>query len=199
MNKRRTTATWGTTEHDRAARFPIDDFVGDDGATAWRAITIRATPDAVWPWLGQLRLAPYSYDWLDNGMHRSPRYVVPGLAPIAVGDPFMVWPRVVAVDPARALTFLCRSFAELDVRYGGANWFANVAQKPGYRACNLDWVGGTYRLVPVGSSESRLVVKMRWRCRANAFERPATTAFELADFVMMRRQLLNLKALAEAS
>jgi hypothetical protein len=189
---------WGSTERERAAPFPIDGFV-DGGRVVWRAVTIRQPPERIWSWLGQLRLAPYSYDWLDNGLHRSPRHLVPGLAPIAPGDPFMVWPRVVAVEPLQTITFLCRGYHELDTRYGGRNWFANLAQKPGYRLFNLDWVGGSYRLDPVSSTETRLIAKLRWQCRANRFRRLGTVLFQLADFVMMRRQLLNLKALAESS
>jgi len=129
-----------------------------------------------------------SHDWLDNGFQRSPHRLVEGLAPVAVGDPFMGWNRVVDVDAPRCVTFLCRSYAELEVPYGGRNWFANVAQKPGYRLFHLDWVGGSYRIEPVGPRETRLLV------------RPLSELlFELADFVMMRRQLLNLKGLAEGA
>ncbi len=190
--------TWGTSDDERSARFPIDDFVGLEGHAVWRGIDIARPAEAIWPWLGQLRLAPYSYDWLDNGFHASPRHLLPDLPPIAVGDPFMVWPRVVHLVPAESLTFLCRSYRDLDKRYGGHNWFANLAQKPGYVGFNLDWVGGSYRLIRISAVHTRALVKLRWKCRDNILSGLSRRVFEIADFVMMRRQLLNIKGLAES-
>jgi len=33
---------------------------------AWRGVGVEAPVEAVWPWVAQVRLAPYSYDWIDN-------------------------------------------------------------------------------------------------------------------------------------
>jgi hypothetical protein len=75
---------------------------------AWRGVTVRAGPEQVWPWVRQIRLAPYSYDWLDNLGRRSPQQVVP-LSDPRVGDPFttaMGRPtgRIVAVTAGEHLT-----------------------------------------------------------------------------------------------
>lgn len=188
---------WGTSFEDRNIVFPIDQFVEREGQTVFRAITINQSPEKIWPWLGQLRLSPYSYDWLDNGFHKSPRQLDPDLPPISVGDPFMVWPHVVDVKPFQSITFLCRSISDLSVRYGGKNWFANCAQKPGYLLFNLDWIGGTYLLQPVSPIQTRLIVKLQWDCRKNLLYLPSTRILELADFIMMRKQLLNLKYYSE--
>jgi hypothetical protein len=188
--------TWGTSEEERAGRFAIDELVPGDGPAGYRGVTIEETPRRIWPWLGQLRLAPYSYDWLDNGMRRSPRHLVPDLDPMAVGDRFMVWLRLADVEPERTVTALCRSYAELD---GRERKFHDVAQRPTFRLFNLSWCGVTYRLVPIGPSTTRLLVKLRWRCRPNLLQRPSEAFFLLADTIMMRRQLLNLKRLAESS
>jgi hypothetical protein len=48
---------------------------------------VDAPPAVVWPWVGQVRLAPYSYDWLDNLGRRSPRSLR-GLADPVPGEPF---------------------------------------------------------------------------------------------------------------
>lgn len=40
---------------------------------AWRGVTVRAPAGHVWAWVAQIRLAPYSYDWIDNLGRRSPR------------------------------------------------------------------------------------------------------------------------------
>jgi hypothetical protein len=187
--------SWGTTEKEREGRFPIDDLIEPGGQVLFRGITIRQPCDRVWSWLGQLRLAPYSYDWLDNGFRRSPRRLV-GLPPMTVGDDFMVWLNIAEVDPGKTLTALCRSYAELKPR---RRWFQRMVQKPGFLLFNLEWVGLSYRLVPVAPGETRLLVKLRWKCRDNFLRRLTCLWFEIADFIMMRKQLRTLKKLAESA
>jgi hypothetical protein len=187
--------TWGTTRAERELGFPIDAQLGAGGRSLFRGITIGQSPEVVWTWLGQLRLAPYSYDWLDNGFRRSPRRLVE-LPAMAVGDPLMVWLRVTQVDPLRSFTAGCRSFADLLPRQ---RLFHKMVQKPGFVLFNLEWVGLSYQLCALGPQQTRLLVKLRWKCRSNLLAPLTYLMFELADFVMMRRQLLNLKALAEGS
>ncbi len=53
------------------------------------AITIRAQPADVWPWLAQLgcrRAGRYSYDALDNGGIPSADRILPELPRVEVGD-----------------------------------------------------------------------------------------------------------------
>src|SRR6202051_3997020 len=60
---------WGATDEEIAAAQPGDELIGDAKVTATRAITIRRSPDVVWPWvaqLGQGRGGFYSYDFLEN-------------------------------------------------------------------------------------------------------------------------------------
>ncbi|HEX4016215.1 MAG TPA: hypothetical protein VHX15_05705 [Frankiaceae bacterium] len=64
---------WGVTAAEIARRYPCDDFVMDPVLQAWRGVTVHATPEVIWPWIGQIRLGPYSYDWIDNIGHRSPQ------------------------------------------------------------------------------------------------------------------------------
>jgi hypothetical protein len=84
---------WGVTDAEVARRYPCDEVVVTPTLQAWRGITVRATADRVWPWVGQIRLAPYAYDWIDNLGHRSPRELRglpdPGSAltpPLCAGD-----------------------------------------------------------------------------------------------------------------
>lgn len=64
---------WGVTDGEVARRYPCDELVPNPVMEAWRGITVHASPADVWPWLCQVRLAPYSYDWIDNLGRRSPR------------------------------------------------------------------------------------------------------------------------------
>ena len=100
---------WGVTDDEVARRYPCDDLVPRPAVELWRGVTVRAQPAEVWPWLRQVRLAPYSYDWVDNLGHRSPRELrdLPDPRP---GDPFSCLGgrrdvgRVLATVPGEHLT-----------------------------------------------------------------------------------------------
>ena len=79
---------WGVDDTETSRHFPCDDIVPTPVLQAWRGVTVHATPDRVWPWIGQLRLAPYSYDWVDNLGRRSPRRLM-GLTEPVPGEHFM--------------------------------------------------------------------------------------------------------------
>ncbi|MCW2572008.1 MAG: polyketide cyclase [Frankiales bacterium] len=78
---------WGVTDAEVARRYPCDDVLLSPALQLWRGVTVHASPGEVWPWLCQVRLAPYSYDWLDNLGHRSPRELR-GLPDPRPGEPF---------------------------------------------------------------------------------------------------------------
>ncbi len=99
---------WGVTDAEVRLHYACDDVVPDPAWQAWRGVTVDATPDAVWPWVAQIRLAPYSYDLIDNLGRRSPRDIQ-GLPDPQVGDPFTATAgrpvgTVVAVEPGVHLT-----------------------------------------------------------------------------------------------
>ena len=100
---------WGVTDAEVLLRFPCDDLVPAPDVQLWRGVTVRAPAERVWPWLRQLQVAPYSYDWVDNLGHRSPR-VLQDLPEPAPGDRFSTLAgrvpvgRVLAADPGRSLT-----------------------------------------------------------------------------------------------
>ena len=56
---------WGSSEAELRAALPGDDLVPNAHYTIQHAVTIRAAPEAIWPWLvqlGQDRGGFYSYD-----------------------------------------------------------------------------------------------------------------------------------------
>lgn len=57
---------WGVSMSEISRSYPCDDFVDSPTLRAWRGVTVEARADAVWPWVAQVRIAPYSYDWIDN-------------------------------------------------------------------------------------------------------------------------------------
>src|SRR5215467_14289890 len=81
--------TWGTTEAERELPFPCDRWLADADDALFRAVDVEAPAAVFFRWLCQLRVAPYSYDWIDNLGHQSPRRLTPGLDALAVGQRVM--------------------------------------------------------------------------------------------------------------
>ncbi|HEY0934385.1 MAG TPA: hypothetical protein VGD91_11650 [Trebonia sp.] len=99
---------WGVSSSETTRHYPCDDFVSDPVLQAWRGVTVAAPAAAVWPWVAQVRLAPYSYDWIDNRGRRSPRELA-GLPEPRAGENFTAvggraLGRMVSVEPGRQLT-----------------------------------------------------------------------------------------------
>ena len=167
---------WGSTAEERAGIFPCDRHIPDPHETLFRAVDVAAPAPVVFRWLCQLRVAPYSYDWIDNWGRQSPRHLVPGLEDLAIGQRAMTFFELVDFERDRHVTAVLRA--------------------PGAQAVFGD-LAVSYMVVPRGPARARLVVKLlvRWAWRPLAWAIGPLLAW--GDLVMMRRQLLNLKALAE--
>src|SRR5271157_5808823 len=66
-----------------------DELLADAPVRLHRAVTVAAPASLVFRWLCQLKLAPYSYDILDNLARTSPRELVAGTERLEVGQRFM--------------------------------------------------------------------------------------------------------------
>lgn len=134
---------------------------------------VAAAPDVIFRWLCQLRVAPYSYDLVDNRGRRSPRTLTPGLEQLAVGQRFMTIFELVDVTVDEHLTMVmlprpARMFGPLSM---------------------------TYAVRPQAAG-SRLVVAMAVGAAA-PLGGVRRTALAWGDVVMMRKQLITLRDLAE--
>lgn len=157
---------WGVSDDEVMRSYPCDDVVADPALQAWRGVTVHAPPERVWPWVGQVRLAPYSYDWIDNRGRRSPRELR-ALPPPRAGEPFTT----------AAMGRIGRILHVVDgVSITGELAGAVIS----------------YVLVPRDGDQTRLLMKLV--TRRGRWIGPALC---VGDLVMARRQLLNLKRLAE--
>jgi hypothetical protein len=170
-------ASWGVEPAEKALDFACDHLADPFDADYYRGVTVEAPPAAVFRWLCQLRAAPYSYDWIDNYGRRSPRQLTPGLENLSVGQTVM------------------RIF---DLTAFERNLHLTIRIKPGTPPERLFGdVAGTYLIVPRGDGACRLLAKLRVRYPRGPLGRLAKRFLPLGDLIMMRRQLLSLKRLAE--
>ncbi len=173
----RVSTTWGTTPAERALPFACDALIPDPDAVLFRGVSVAAPANRLFRWLCQLRVAPYSYDWIDNLGRRSPRALTPGLENLAVGQEVM------------------EIFTLVDYR---DNEHLTIRVKPRTAASAVFGdVGGTYLVIPTAQDTSRLLVKLVVRYPPGLVGAIISRFLPWGDLVMMRRQLLNLKALAE--
>jgi hypothetical protein len=166
---------WGSTAEERARPYPCDGLVENPDAEIFRAVDVEAPQAVTFRWLCQLRAAPYSYDKLDNFARRSPQELTPGLEKLERGQRAATIFRIAEFEPGESLTIRSRGpvFGEV--------------------AC-------TYWAKRVDEERSRIVVKLSWKAaRRGLLGLPERTLLPPGDLVMMRRQLLNLKQLAERS
>jgi hypothetical protein len=190
---------WGATDDEVCRHLPGDEVVPSPVLATTRAITIDATPDAVWPWvaqIGQGRGGFYSYDWLENvagcDIHSEDR-IIPELQQLRVGDPVNLAPdvglAVAAIEPGRSL--LLRSPRTADGKTAGSEQVT-----PGV-AFGASWA---FVLEPRGEWATRLLVRFRVGgtprlplllcCRL---------LLEPEHFVMERAMLRGIKRRAEAA
>ncbi len=165
---------WQATPEETKFTFPCDDYIPEPDDLLFRAVTIRARAERVFDWLCQLRVAPYSYDWIDNGGRLSPRTLDPALGNLRAGQTFMEIFTLVTFQQDEHITLLTKN-----------NLFGTIA--------------GSYLIRRVSDSEVRLLVKLRVQRSRNAVLGLLGPILPWGDWIMMRKQLLTIKELAESS
>jgi carbon monoxide dehydrogenase subunit G len=163
---------WGATPDEVARRYPSDDLV-PNGVAMTRAISVAAPPELVWQWLCQMAVAPYSYDWIDNFGRRSPQTLTPGADQLELGQRMAVVFELVAFDAPHQWTGLTTP--------RGQRMFGPVAM--------------SFAAEPDGA-DTRIVGRLVAGA-GGPLARVRAQALAWGDLVMMRRQFLNFKALAE--
>ena len=160
-------ANWGASAVERAMPMACDRLHADAPVRLHRAVSVHARASVVFRWLCQLRVAPYSYDLIDNLGRRSPRELTPGSGQLEVGQRFMSIFSLSSFVPGEHITL--RSFRTV-VTYA----------------------------VLASDGPSRLVARVLFDPPGGRLATPIVgQALAIADLVMMRKQLLTIKQLAE--
>jgi hypothetical protein len=170
--------SWGATPDEVGRPLPGDEVVDNPTFNATRAITVRATPERILPWLlqvGVTRGGWYSYDLLDNLGRPSAREIIPELQSLAVGDVVPISP-----DGRQGFTVLALDLPR-SMLWGtvpDVTWLWLMEARP----------DGSTRVI------TRIRMRYRWLSPSIAF----SLLIEFADIWMIRRMLLNLRERAES-
>ncbi|WP_208103996.1 hypothetical protein [Modestobacter roseus] len=182
--------SWGATPGEAAMALPGDDLVPAPRWQATRAVTIDAAAADVWPWLvqiGQGRAGFYSHQLLENlvGCDVHDRFeVVPELQQLAVGDEV----RLARGGPALPVAVLER---------GRHLVLGGPAGPLGRRGDPTASIWG-FHLRPTGPGSCRLLTRSRTSYGRGLLPWLAFGPVnERASYVMERRMLSTVKALAE--
>ena len=164
---------WGSTAAERDRSYPCDELVDSPELVMHRAVDVDAPVEVAFRWLCQLRLAPYSYDWIDNRGRRSPRQLVDGVDELEVGQRWQLIFTLRSFEPGHSLTM-------------------EITETKAFGA-----VAVTYEAVATSPSTSRYVVRIITGRSKGARGVVMRTILPAGDCVMMRKQLLTLKRLAQ--
>ncbi len=177
--------SWGSTRSELAMPLPGDAEQRDPALELQHAVTIDAPAEDVWAWLiqlGQDRGGFYSYDWLERAFGlgiRNATEVRPEWQTLQPGD-------VIRATPASYLGGLVDDVA----------W--TVADVTPERTLVLEG-RGAFVLQPISEERTRFIIRSQMGNR----HRPVWTSaasllgFQLPHFIMQRRMMLTIKALAE--
>jgi hypothetical protein len=174
---------WGCTDEEVAREMPLDAEVADPTYVTNRAITIRALPQQIWPWLAQMGELPrggfYSYVAVERllkmEVENADRILSEFQNP-KVGD---------ALD--RAGTMLVKAVEP--------NRFL-VLGPPPTAEMSVTWALGLY---PASDGSTRLVSRCRARLPQGSKGLLWLALLDPGQFVMERKMLLEIKKRAESS
>lgn len=170
---------WGATPFEQSEPIAGVEFLRGPHIHSTQALTIDSSPQEIWPWLVQMgegRGGFYSYSWLENrvgcNIHNA-THIIPALQGIQQGDSISLHSRA----PKLKVTVL-------DVNH------------------TIAFEGWIFHLQEIGNEKTRLI------SRVYTEKKPhqgfiynfvmKSFLFDLAHFIMTRRQLLTIKALCEA-
>ncbi|MBZ0287584.1 MAG: hypothetical protein K8I30_08210 [Anaerolineae bacterium] len=193
---------WGATRAELERAQPGDERVVRPRLGYTRAVTIRAIPAQIWPWLvqlGQERGGLYSYEPLENLIGcqmRNADRIIPEWQHLDIGSTMRLGPKgyplfkVVVVEPERLIVF-----AGADVK---SEEVLPITDPMPETYVNCAW---SFYLVPSADGTTRLIAHSRTDFEPpNFFNWLLWRVFiEPINFVMERKTLLGIKVRAEGT
>ena len=169
---------WGATDEEVERPMPGDEIMERPTFNATRAVTIRARPQEIWPWIvqiGMTRAGWYSYDLLDNLGRPSARRILPQFQNPKIGD-------VIPMSPDGKQGIYVKDFEQ-------DRWMLWWDGKGG-----TSWAWGLY---PVDEAHTRLITRVRKHYKWLSLSILFDMLVEFTDIIMMRKSMLGIKERAE--
>ena len=169
---------WGATDEEVERPMPGDEIMERPTFNATRAVTIRARPQEIWPWIvqiGMTRAGWYSYDLLDNLGRPSAWDVLPQFQNPKIGD-------VIPMSPDGKQGMYLKDFEQ-------DRWMLWWDGKGG-----TSWSWGLY---PVDEAHTRLITRVRKHYKWLSLSILFDMLVEFTDIIMMRKSMLGIKERAE--
>ncbi len=156
---------------------PGDEIVQNPTFNATRAVTIKARPEEIWPWIvqyGYKRAGMYCYDWFDNDGIPSAESIIPEYQNLKVGD----------LVPLSAVLYV--KVTKLNLNQSML-WVFPEGSGP--------WTNSTWawELHPKDVQHTRLVTRLR----VHSDHVSARIMLDFFEIVMMRKSMLGIKQRAE--
>lgn len=168
---------WGATDDEINRSMPGDEIVQNPTFNATRAVTIKAQPEEIWPWIIQIgykRAGFYCYDWFDNDGIASAERIIPEYQDLKVGDLIplsaVMYVEVIELNPNQSMLWV---FPEGSGPWTGSTWAWELCQKD--------------------AQDTRLLTRLRVHTDS-IISRIMLDFFEI---VMMRKCMLGIKERAE--
>jgi hypothetical protein len=163
---------WNITNEEEKEIYPCDKYAPEKSQSVFRGITVSASSDVVFRWICQLKIAPYSYDWIDNGGRQSPRKLTPGIERLEKGQDFLIG-KIVEFEEGGHITCVIPEIKFM-----------------------ISSIAMTYLVRSTGEKTSRVIVKIVVSDQ-NIIEKILGILLAIGDLIMMRKQLKTIKELAE--
>ncbi len=158
----------------------LTDIPNTDCRELIRCIEINANASDIFVWLKQLRVAPYSYDFIDNRSKKSPDYIIENLPALKVNSHYLLSFHILEFE---VNSFIACRFCE------PVNPPINLYMK--------DLIV-EYRIV-MQESKATLWCKIKGYLNTDIYSKGFFYFFSAMNKIMMTRQLKNIKKLSELS
>jgi hypothetical protein len=165
------TKLWGVTSDELLFNYPCDGYMEIFHDTYYRGVTIHADTEIVFRWICQMKVAPYSYDWIDNLGRKSPQKLIPGVDELKIGQKVMFIFDLIDFKRNKHLTIRLNKAAAI--------FFGDTVI--------------SYRIISKSHNKCRLLIKILVRYPTGFLGKLVSRILPPGYLIMMRRQLLNFK------
>ena len=156
----------------------LPDISNTDCRELLRRIKVNAAASDIFVWLKQFRIAPYSYDFIDNRGRKSPGYIIENLPPLKLNSHFLLSFHIFGFEEN---SFIVGRFCQ------PINPPMNLYMKDMYIE---------YRIAEQGT-KTELWCKIKGFINTDISSKGFFFIFSIMDKIMITRQMRKIKKLSE--